>query len=247
MSEISSETAKSTLPNGSKGEGANLASKTSKAHFWISAAPFFKMSLLSTLHPSLSDNSQKAADTNLIKLTVFDCDGQIINQISIGAERSQLIVTEVEQILLGAKLQSGLTQAHLIVESPKPAQHLCYLHTPDGACMLHQLGEIDDDYPSFFPVSLTKDRTAFMGLVNFSQNPATVVVKLISGTRSPETSVIIPPKGARFLDIGSDLPLKASAEKGIQGYLKVRSNHNVGACFFDYARQRDIFRVICSQ
>lgn len=200
-------------------------------NFWIAKSNFFSSSLF--LAPVLSPvlATGKSVDGISAQLNFFDCDGKLVNEVSLDSSDSKIIVLELDQFLEQFKFNAGLQHGRLEVRLNSPSAESkpacwCRIHTNLGASMLSSGFSINDQQHAFFPITISESRSSSVAIVNTLNQNANVTVRLIAKGRTPEVVVEIPALGSRLLSVPaefSDFISVAKNEGEIQAYLRIRT------------------------
>ncbi|MCB0354862.1 MAG: hypothetical protein KDD64_15110 [Bdellovibrionales bacterium] len=196
-------------------------------HFWISTYPLVQSKLLLVPPQDCSATYPSRAS-----LRIFDADGEIINEVQLVFESSELSVLEMEQYLEGCKLVQGMKQAHLEVATSPGITSAVRLIAGEASSFSAPLIELAKDDFHFLPVSFSENRSNFALLVNFGETEAEVKCRLYRDKRKPEELVRIPPHGTRVVALEVDFVEHAGsvAHQASQVYLRIglRSGSRVG-------------------
>lgn len=192
-------------------------------HFWISTLPFFDCALFILSHASATTPSETA-------ISVYDPDGTLINSLEFSSPPGEVGMVELEQFLGCCKLESGMKHAHLLVRSDPGTRAVLRMHSHDSGCIMGPMTQVLMHRGTFFPISFAEDKSSFIALVNYSNEPSVLRCRLFQGTRTPEISISVPPRGARFFGLESefsDCTAKGS-DKAINGYVRLTTKSEGG-------------------
>ena len=186
------------------------------SHFWAATFPFFETTLF--IAPPV-DGSPVAPT----RLTVFDADGEIVNEAALEIEPGRVGIFELEQFLGGCKLEGGLKHAHLEVVSPPGCRHLCRMHSRSGASLHVEAAALSSHRSVFFPLRFARGHDTIVCFVNRGAEPAVVKMRLFVGSRNPESFLEVPAFGARMVSLGSEFgEFVGGGEADIgQGYVRI--------------------------
>jgi hypothetical protein len=194
--------------------------KSIKSHFWIAAAPFFSSTILVA-----SGSSGVAGETIEAQCELFDVDGTPIQRFQVEFPSREVGIIEVEPFMAGLKMQSGIIQGHLAVQSRAGTTHLCRQQVGDRADILTAPRGLKSREMSFMPLLLGGRREHLVVVVSTGPEDAQVVIRLLYGSRSPEWTVQIPGNGCRIVSLEHELLATfddSSWHKGVmQGYLRI--------------------------
>lgn len=203
-------------------------------HFWVSTYPFFDTSLLLSRVRSLAnleETEDRVSDDVWANLTIFDCDGEKINSVVVGFNDRDVGIVELDPLLGGCKLESGMKYAHAVL-SPmaKGVSAICRLTTQENASVVGPSFSVYPFLPGFFPISFEEGSGNYLAVVNYGDEEAIVRCRLFFGTRTPEVSIVVPGKGARFLGIEGEFPdcSERAKDKVVQAYIRLTTKSDSG-------------------
>lgn len=199
-------------------------------HIWAATYPFID-SVLFISQASLPPGSGHLPTVDAI-IQAFDPDGDCINEIFLNVPLTPVCAFPVDQFLESCKLEGGIKHAHLVVRTNLQSRVLCRLQSNQGAVLLGEPTKIFGEQATFFPIQVSANQTTIFPLLNYGNTPAVVRCRLYIGKRSPETSLVIPPRGCRVLNIKSDFEdfFPEASERPTQAYVRLstRSDRPVG-------------------
>lgn len=197
-----------------------MTSTDTKSHFWIAGAPFFSSTIL--VASGLSGTAGELIQTNC---ELFDVDGTPIQRFQVEFPEREVGVIEVEPFMAGLKMQGGIVQGHLVVQSRAGTTHLCRQQVGKYADIITASRGLKSREMSFMPLLLGGRREHLIVFVNAGPDEAQVVVRLLYGSRSPEWTIQIPGNGCRAVSLEHELLATfddSSWRKGVmQGYLRI--------------------------
>jgi hypothetical protein len=201
-----------------------------KSHFWVAGAPFFSSTILVA-----SGSSAAAGETIEVQCELFDVDGTPIQRFQVEFPDREVGIIEVEPFMAGLKMQSGIIQGHLTVQSRAGTTHLCRQQVGDCADIITAPRGLKSREMSFMPLLLGGRREHLVVVVNAGPEDAQVVIRLLYGSRSPEWTVQIPGNGSRVVSLEYELLVTfddTSWHKGVmQGYLRISPrSHSAIVC-----------------
>ena len=224
---------------------AKLARKVVTSHFWISAYPFFESSLFlvpgakdtvdapipqvnitqaSTLEGSSSGSgtSSPLSDTGC-RIQVYDSDGNLANDATIEFPSDSIYALELQPLLGGCKLESGMKHAHLVVHRLEGVGVCCRVNTRESAAIVGEPSPISATQGGFFPITLASDRSNYLCFVNRGSSEATLRCRLFFGKRSPEAAWVIPGNASRIIQVETEFQQYTNHEDGeqVQAYLRL--------------------------
>jgi hypothetical protein len=177
-------------------------------YFWITSYPGFETTLFlapdSLPSDQLSDYESMDCSANL---TFFDCDGGVVNEVSLAFPGSRATSVELGQFMASAKLHCGWKSSLLKVSVPSVVRPYCRLQASSRATFLGVPQEVTDNHSAFFPVTIAPDRSSLLVALNppsALKEPATLKCRFYRGTRTPEMTLEIPSGGFRILGIESE-------------------------------------------
>ena len=191
-------------------EGVNIA------HYWVVHSPYLESELF------ITKGSESASSA---KLWLFDCEGQLSNEMVIDHPLGESAVVELGSLMQGCRLKSGLSFGHLVVESSVGGGSLCRIHNNDSASILSSPRCVTEDNAAFLPISLGEERHSMLCLVNSSEEPTALTIRLLVGKRSPEVVMSVPGRGARLLHVQSEFQEYVGDISEGQGYLRLRTKN----------------------
>lgn len=166
-------------------------------------------------------------------ITLYDPDGFRLNQVKASFDTSGVGVLELEALLAGCKLESGLKHCHVVIHCPEGGEVLARLQSREGACLMAEPMTIDGNAKVFLPVTLMKEGVSLLCLINQGEKEANLRVKFFCGSRSPEVVWVVPSYGSRVFEIGREFAdyFDASAAEMTQAYVRlgVRGEYSIGA------------------
>lgn len=185
------------------------------SNFWISSFPYFSSTLL------LSSSGLFAESEH--QFLFFDPDGEIVNEVTCSFEPGQCNSLELDTFLESCKLEAGLKHCHLQVTSPPGTRHQLRIHSKESACFSGPAVPVSANQGGFFPLVLTRDRSFLLGIINRSDVEGNLRVRLFAGSRAPETTCLVPARGARIVSIPAEFPsyIPEGAGKHQQAYLRM--------------------------
>lgn len=199
-------------------------------HFWVSGPSFFSSTLLVA---SGEGSSETGRVTTSCKL--YDVDGVLVNSVELEFPQNEVGILELEPFAAGLKMQGGVPQGHLEVTSPGGCRHFCRQQMGSHFDILSAPQLVLGRENSFIPLILGARRSHIVFFVNAAEEISQVVIRLFYGSRSPEWSVTIPPKGCTAVALEEELLSTfndSSWSKGaVQGYLRISPRlHSRIAC-----------------
>lgn len=202
------------------GTQAGTAKRPTESHYWISTYPFFAHSLLVVPPPHHSSESDSGFTTSL---TLYDADGMLANQLTIQRDRAQITNVELDPLMGGCKIESGLKHGHLLVSSPPGFTHICRVLGPQGNTLITPGTPLSRDLSSFMPLTFSAERTHLLALINTSDQLAQVRCRLYCGKRTPESSTEVPARGMRLLSVQAEFSDFAVVEgaKRVNAYARL--------------------------
>jgi hypothetical protein len=197
-----------------------MTSSDTKSHFWVATAPFFSSTILVA-----SGSSGAAGATIEARCELFDVDGRPIQRFKVEFPEHEVGIIEVEPFMAGLKMQGGIIQGHLSVESRAGTLYLCRQQVADYADIITAPREIKSREMSFMPLLLGGQREHLVVVVNTALEDAQVLIRLLYGNRSPEWTVQVPGNGCRVVSLEHELLSTfddTSWHKGVmQGYVRI--------------------------
>jgi hypothetical protein len=156
---------------------------------------------------------------------LFDVDGSLVRSFQVEFPEREVGIIEVEPFMSGLKMQAGIVQGHLRVQSNLGASHLCRQEVGQHVDLVSTPRELRNREMAFMPLLLGGRREHLMVIVSTGKDDAQVVVRLLYGTRSPEWTVQVPGNGCRVVSLEHELLSTfddSSWQKGVmQGYLRL--------------------------
>jgi len=241
MNDSNNEGMLTGVPGGDRSHQSTSRLKSPESkHFWVSSYPYFESSLIivpNLLNPEVPqtgslencslENDSLISQTPLISQTVclielFDSGGEKINQAGIEFPSTDIYALELDPLLGGCKLESGLKHAHLHVRAEKGTGVFLRIYSKDAAAIVGEPVSISPTQGTFFPVTFSGDRANLLCCINTGNEEATLRCRLFFGKRSPEASWIIPPQASRVVSIESEFRQYATLVDGEQGQAYVR-------------------------
>lgn len=177
----------------------NAAPEQSISHFWVASNPFFEGSLILTPFPSEITPSTEDLNGATSTIEMFDPDGGLVNKLSVTRDGGYPMVLELDSLMEGCKLESGIRHGHLIVTSPPGIRAMARLHNRGGATIINPVVPLTQDHAVFSPVALGPHRSSLVAIINFGAQEASVRCRLMLANRSPDMTCNIPPFGARLI------------------------------------------------
>lgn len=186
-------------------------------HFWVCAYPFVETTLF--LVPPFPF---EGAITQPSAIELYDADGALSNEVHVEFPRGQVGIVELDSIMGGCKLESGLKHAHMVVRSAAGSSPYLRMHTREGAALIGEPAVLGADRSSFFPLTMDEGRSYYLTAVNHGKAQAALKCRLFCAKRSPETLISIPPLGARVLSLDNEFAEYSSeAGKQLQAYIRL--------------------------
>ncbi|MBN8549301.1 MAG: hypothetical protein J0M12_08310 [Deltaproteobacteria bacterium] len=187
------------------------------SHFWVCAYPFVETTLF--LVPALSPDAALASATSI---ELYDADGALSNEVELDFPAGQVGILELDSIMGGCKLESGLKHGHMLVRSPAGTSPYLRMHTREGAALIGEPAAFGADRSTFFPLTMDEGRSYYLTVVNHGKAQAALKCRLFCAKRSPETLISIPAFGSRVISLENEFA-EYSAESGkqMQAYLRL--------------------------
>ena len=185
-------------------------------HYWISSSPFFE----TTLFCSHVGDGQA-------QVFLRDPDGAGLNEVTLSFLPGSVSILELEPLMAGCKLESGLKHAHLEFRGPASSTVLLRLHTGEGASVVSELLRIQEGR-GFFPFQIGGVRSNFLVLVNLFEGEAQVRARFICANRSPEVTWNLPPLATRIIDLGREFGSYLDLQPGQTAQAYVRLGTKAG-------------------
>lgn len=199
-----------------------------ESHYWVSTFPFFSHTVL-IIPPPPADQEGGAVDEGFsAQLTIYDADGMLGNRVVITREKREIVAVELDPLMGGCKIESGLKHGHLLIESPAGFTHLCRIRGPHGSALVSQGTPVTRDLASFMPLTFSADRSQLLSVINTSNEAAQFRCRLYCGKRTPEMTADVPAHGVRLLSVQSEFSEFAIVEGGkrISAYARFTSGSN---------------------
>ncbi len=197
-----------------------MTSDDTKSHFWISGGSFFSSTILVA-----SDLRGVPGGMIEAQCELFDVDGAPIQRFQVEFPEREVGIIELEPFMLGLKMQGGIIQGHLVVQSRAGTAHFCRQQVGEHADIMTASRGLKSREMSFMPLLLGGRREHLVVVVNAGPEDAQVVVRLLYGSRSPEWAIQIPGNGCRAVSLEHELLATfddSSWHKGVlQGYLRI--------------------------
>lgn len=170
-----------------------------RTHFWITSQPFCEALLFLVPQTATTALTGCTQDVSPALLRLFDCDGGVVNEVHCSSVTGAPVVLELEALLEGCKLESGLRHGHLMIEHDASVSPALRLQNRGGAVVSGASSPVDKDHAMFSPVTLGSDRASLLTLVNFGAGVAEVRVRLMVGNRNPDMVQSLPAFGSRVI------------------------------------------------
>ncbi len=187
------------------------------SHFWVCAYPFVETTLF--LVPPFPFEEAFTLPTSI---ELYDADGNLSNEVQVEFPKGQVGIVELDTIMGGCKLESGMKHGHLVVRSPAGSSPYLRMHTREGAALMGEPAVLGADRSTFFPLTLDEGRSYYLTVVNHGKAQAALKCRLFCAKRSPETLISIPPLGSRVLSLDNEFA-EYSTESGkqLQAYIRL--------------------------
>lgn len=182
-------------------------------YYWVPSQPYFEPFLLVS-----SDTSED------LTLSVFDVDGNKVNNITVNCSESGNQVTPLEPFLASCKSESGFRHAVVAIDDlPSNVTVQCRLHSPLGSHVNNPLLVLNDGQNGFFPFTIEEGVTNLLALINPTDQTQSVRYRWYSADKSKEDICDIAPRATRLLHIEAVIAESAmfSDKKMIHGYMRV--------------------------
>lgn len=213
------------------------------SHFWFCCYPSFSTRMLFS-----AANPEALAE--LSTLEVFDCDGQLINTAQISFHSGSLGMLELEPLVAGCKLESGLKHGHVVVRSAAGVNHQCRIESRKSGTFFSVQREILKRRDQFVPLCFTPDRTNYIALVNHSGEDSRVRARVFCSSRTPKIDLLVPALGSRIFQLESLFPEYGYLEeKQLKAYVRLTllAGGATGCTIFDrqlVQADQDLFRAV---
>lgn len=202
-----------------------------ESHFWVAAGPFFTTTLF-VVPPSplfLQDTESKNFPSTI---RIFDSDGKPVNEVIVQFPANQVGILELDTLMSGCGLESGLQHGHLSITSTPGARHFCRMNTAEEGTLLSEPMRVRRGCGAFMPVTFSSNRTSMLCFINYGDKETSVRCRLFCGKRAPETICTLPPRGSRVLNVEAEFPgmTAVAAGKEVSAYLRfgTQSESDVG-------------------
>lgn len=173
--------------------------ETTRTHFWVTSQPFCDAVLFLTPQQIPVDPDISTPEFSPAIIRIFDCDGGVVNEAQCGSANGAPVVFELDALLEGCKLESGLRHGHLMIEHDSSMRPTLRLQNRGGAVLSAASMPVDGDRAMFSPVTLAPERASLLTIVNFGAAAAEVRVRLMVGNRNPDMLHTVPPFGSRVI------------------------------------------------
>jgi hypothetical protein len=195
------------------GSGSSITS-----HFWVCAYPFVETTLF-IVPPHPRDSAIGVAS----KAELYDADGGVANEVELSFPPSQVGMLEMDTIMGGCKLESGLKHGHLVVQTAPGFSTYLRMHTREGGALLGEPASLGSDRSTFFPLTMDEGRNYYLAIVNHGKAQAHLKCRLFCAKRSPETLISVPALGSRIVSLESQFPDYSAADVGkqLQAYVRL--------------------------
>ncbi len=205
------------------------------------------------------------------QVELFDADGAHVNTIEVScADKSGVILVELEPMMSACKLESGMKHGHITVRSPFPATHFMRVISRDCSTLTAPLLPLSSSEMTFFPVTFARGRAPYVCVVNFgegSEAPLHVRARVYHGKRAPEAVILVPPRSTRIFNLsaicanilaeaqsGKEAELQDSEPRPDEGLassqayvrLSLREEGRAGVQLIEYAQVGDDVHMITS-
>ena len=186
-------------------------------HFWVSSYPFFESSLIIT--PTAEPRGPEAS----CAVQVFDADGECINEVALEFPSTEIYSLELDPLLGGCKLESGMKHAHVVVRTDEGMDVSLRIYSKEAAAFVGEPARISSTQGTFFPMTFSSDRANLLCCINTGDEEATLRCRLFFGKRSPESSWVIPPRASRVMNLESEFRQYTALHEGdqVQAYIRL--------------------------
>lgn len=165
---------------------------------WICAGQFFSTSVLIVPGPHAASNEPIPVAGN-----IYDCDGEIVNQFQTSVTPHGVACLELEPLMEGCKLESGLRHGQVSLETPAGFSHYCRFVGGDGAFLMGTPFVLSRGRSAFFPITFGEARSHIVCLVNHSEQKGDVKCRLFLKNRTPDIVCSVPGNGTRLINVES--------------------------------------------
>ena len=215
-SKSNSATAESTKPKEGDAE--------TTSHFWVCSSQFLESSIILTGLPGADGRAT---------FELLDCDGALVNKIELQYAAGRPETFELDQLMGGCKIESGMAHGHLFVSSSPGTSHYLRMQSRSQAVLVGESSVISSRRSGFFPVSFSPKKCSFLTLVNLTTSETTVKCRLFCGKRMPEAYLILPPLGSRVMLLATQFAEYIPQDETdlVPGYnrLTVGGEHSIAA------------------
>lgn len=226
---------------------SNVSSESAHSatsHLWFCEYPSFSTQLLFFAH----NQSQLAVPSTV---SVYDADGFFINEAKVAFGQDNIGTFDLEVLTAGCKLESGLKHGHLVVTTPPLVFQQSRLVSMRDAWINNAAKVVNRRRELFYPLRFAPDRSAFLALVNQTEEVAELRVRAFCGSRSPRTDLHIPAMGARVFNLDTVFPEYGYLEdQALNAYVRIssRAGGSVSCFFMERLLDKvdsDIFQAVC--
>ena len=199
------------------------------SNFWFSTSPFFNTVVYTvprTVYNIEEGNYINRGDSTPLTIKIFDCDGDLINNVSISTPSNECATIAIDTYCSGCKLQGGIKQG--TIEISHSDDIICYAKSCDventstkllSPSLLGVPIYITSTAPIFFPILIKNDLNLILTVINKSHKTEDFKYRIIVDEVFDEISHKIPPKGCRIFSIFADFK-DFECREGTQAYLR---------------------------
>lgn len=196
-------------------------------HFWFCAFPYFEPVLyfLPEIVPTTSQVEESAVNAKHDlphQVKIFDCDGDLVNEIEASFPVGQLGWVECEPLLAACKFESGLRHGTLEVTSPQGFTHKLGLLSAQQPLLFLPIKTLAKNVGEFFPLYYNSDRKVYLALTNRSKKEISVRCRLVVQQRAPELEIKVPANSARVISVWDEFSeaFEVGSTDGVLSYLR---------------------------
>jgi hypothetical protein len=206
------------------------------SHFWFCASPYFEPVVYfipeTTVATETSlEQAQESRQSHSIR--VYDCDGELINEIEAEFPKQKLGWIECEPLLAGCKYESGLKHGTLEVRSNGNFKHKLGLLSASQPLLFVPMRALVKNVGEFFPLYYNNGRKVYLAASNQSDKEVSIRCRLVVQQRSPEIELKIPPRASRVFSVWDAFSeaFEVGAQDGVLSYLRCNLKGDGQVCF----------------
>lgn len=190
--------------------------------------------IASTLHMTSNfDGGQSSFGIN-----IFTPQGELFTELEVSTSEHNACSIDLGNLMAEILPESGLRHGLLAVNADRGASVVLRLSGPHTTIVSEDVKRVSIADPVFFPKVFSRSINSYLALVNTTEEPVDVIVRLVALNRAPEKIYQVDPFSTKLVCVEVDFEEinQLSFKQKISSYIRVRckSDSALAVSFFEH-------------